>query len=111
MEPATQTRFETILENIKHLPDQPGCYLMKDKKGKIFYIGKAINLKSRVRSYFTGQDTRPFVSWLSHILYDIETIVVRNEKEALLLEHTLVHQHQPKFNIRTTLSAARQTSL
>lgn len=99
MKPATQTRFEAILENIKHLPDQPGCYLMKNKKGKIFYVGKAINLRSRLRSYFTGQDTRPFVSWLSHMLYDIETVVVRNEKEALLLEHTLIKQHQPQFNI------------
>jgi excinuclease ABC subunit C len=99
MEPAKQTRFDAILENLKHLPEAPGCYLMKDKKGKIFYIGKAINLKNRLRSYFTGQDTRPFVSWLSHILCDIETIVVRNEKEALILEHTLVNQHQPKYNI------------
>lgn len=99
MEPAKQTRFDAILENLKHLPEAPGCYLMKDKKGRIFYIGKAINLKARLRNYFTGQDTRPFVSWLSRILHDIETIVVRNEKEALLLEHTLVNTHQPKYNI------------
>ena len=73
---------------------------MKDHHGKIFYVGKAINLRSRVRSYFSGQDTRPFVAWLKHILADIETIVVRNNTESLLLERTLINQHKPKYNIQ-----------
>lgn len=48
-------------------PELPGCYLMRDKAGKVFYVGKAINLRSRIRSYFSGQDTRAFVSWLDQI--------------------------------------------
>jgi excinuclease ABC subunit C len=94
------SQFETLMERIKHLPEEPGCYIMKDHKGKVFYIGKAINLRSRVRNYFQGQDTRPFVSWLGRILADIETIVVRNNTEALLLEKTLIKEHNPRFNIQ-----------
>ncbi len=96
----TFSQFEKLLERTRNLPQEPGCYLMKDKRGKIFYIGKAINLRARVRSYFSGSDDRPFVGWLSRMLTDIETIVVRNDKEALLLEQTLIKQHQPKFNIQ-----------
>ncbi len=91
--------FDSIVERAKHFPAEPGCYLMKDRRGKIFYIGKAINLKTRVRSYFSGQDNRPFVAWLEDILADIEIIVVRNNTEALLLEQTLIQTHKPRFNI------------
>ncbi|MES2503690.1 MAG: excinuclease ABC subunit UvrC [Myxococcota bacterium] len=80
-------------------PEAPGCYLMKNKAGKIFYVGKAINLRNRIRSYFTGQDTRAFVGWLDRILDKIEVVVVRNDTEALLLEQTLVQLHNPKYNI------------
>lgn len=91
--------FEALKERIKSLPTEPGCYIMKDHKGKIFYIGKAINLRNRVRSYFTGQDTRTFVKFLGKILADIDIIMVRNGTEALLLEQTLIQKHKPKFNI------------
>lgn len=80
-------------------PEEPGCYLMKDKKGKVFYVGKAINLRNRIRSYFSGQDTRAFVSWLDRILDKIDIIVVHNNTEALLLEQTLIQLHNPKYNI------------
>ena len=80
-------------------PEQPGCYLMKDKKGKVFYVGKAINLRKRIRSYFTGQDTRVFVSWLDRILDTIEVIVVRNNTEALLLEQSLITKYKPRHNV------------
>ena len=93
------TLFNTIMERTKHFPTEPGCYIMKDSRGKIFYIGKAINLKNRVRNYFSGQDNRPFVAWLEHILADIEIVVVRNNTEALLLEQTLIQTHKPRFNI------------
>ncbi|MDA0713254.1 MAG: excinuclease ABC subunit UvrC, partial [bacterium] len=93
------TLFEQIIKRNKNLPAEPGCYLMKDRQGKIFYIGKAINLKKRIKSYFTGQDTRTFVKWLKHILADIEIIVVRNETEALILERNLIKKHNPRFNI------------
>src|SRR5262249_14220353 len=69
-------------------------------KGRIIYVGKATNLKARVRSYFNQTDTRDFVPLLGRILGDIETVIVNNEKEALLLENNLVKQHQPRFNVK-----------
>lgn len=82
------------------LPTEPGVYLFKDKSGEVVYVGKAINLRNRVRSYFskTG-DTRFFVRLLDELLGDIETIVTRNEKEALILENNLIKQHRPRFNV------------
>ena len=65
-----------VQQKISDLPGAPGCYLMKDKRGKIFYIGKASHLRNRVRSYFSGGDTRQFVYWLSDILFDLDIIVV-----------------------------------
>lgn len=91
--------FEAIVESISHFPQEPGCYLMKDHSGVIFYIGKANHLRDRVQNYFSGKDSRAFVAWLSEILGDIETIVVRNETEALLLERNLIQQHKPRYNI------------
>ena len=82
------------------VPTDPGVYLMKDRKGRIIYVGKAANLKARVRSYFNRTDTRDFVPLLGRILGDIETVVVNNEKEALLLENNLIKQHQPRFNVK-----------
>ena len=74
---------------------------MKDHAGEIIYVGKAVNLRSRVRSYFTRTgDTRAFVGLLDHVLGDLETVVVGNEKEALLLENELIKQHKPRFNVK-----------
>src|SRR3954464_8948984 len=74
---------------------------MKDRAGEIVYVGKAINLRSRVRSYFTRTgDTRAFVSLLDRILGDIETVITNSEKEALLLENELIKKHKPRFNVR-----------
>ena len=95
-----EERRTRIDERVRSLPTEPGCYLMKDRRGEIFYVGKASDLRSRVRSYFSGSDTRQFVEWLDELLDDLDIIVVRNEKEALLLERTLVRQHQPRFNVK-----------
>lgn len=92
-------RIERLRAQIRDLPTEPGCYLMKDRKGVIFYVGKAQNLRNRVRSYFSGSDTRQFVAWLDDLLHTLDIIVVRNEKEALLLERTLIREHQPRFNV------------
>ncbi len=92
-------RRDRIAEKVARLPTEPGCYLMHDRRGTIFYIGKASNLRSRVRSYFSGSDTRQFVAWLDDLLWDLDFVLVNNEKEALLLERTLVRQHQPRFNV------------
>jgi excinuclease ABC subunit C len=90
-------RLRSILER---MPQEPGVYLMKDKKGRVIYVGKAASLKARVRSYFTRSDTRAFVGLLGRLLGDIETVVTNNEKEALLLENNLIKQHQPRFNVK-----------
>lgn len=94
----------SLAEILERLPTDPGVYLMKDKRDKIIYVGKAANLRNRVRQYFqpaTG-DTRAFVPLLDGIVADIETVVTGNEKEALLLENNLIKRHQPRFNVKLT---------
>ena len=87
-------------EKLEALPAGPGVYLMKDSRGDVIYVGKAINLRARVRSYFgRSSDTRAFVPILEGLLGDVETVVVSNEKEALLLENELIKRHQPRFNV------------
>ncbi|MGH2638257.1 MAG: GIY-YIG nuclease family protein, partial [Rhabdochlamydiaceae bacterium] len=77
----------------------PGVYLMKNRQGDVLYIGKAKNLKVRLKQYFaTGRDGRPMVPFLIAEVSSIDIIVVPSEKEALLLENTLIKKHQPKFN-------------
>lgn len=86
---------------IEVVPHEPGCYLMRDKRGKIVYIGKAKDLKNRVRSYFRASgDTRAFVARLPYVLGDIEYIITANEKEAIILENTLIKEHKPKYNVQ-----------
>lgn len=78
----------------------PGVYLMRDPAGTILYIGKARNLRSRVRSYFgKGRDSRYHIQFLMSRVSDIEYIVTDTEKEALILENTLIKQHRPRYNI------------
>lgn len=79
-------------------PEKPGVYLMKDKQQQVIYIGKAKNLKHRLRQYFHQQDTRAMIPFLLSHITSIETIVCFSEKEALLLENTLIKKHQPKYN-------------
>ncbi len=90
---------EMIQHKLAILPDQPGCYLMKDRQGTIIYVGKAKVLKNRVRSYFTGShDTK--TQRLVNEIEDFEYIVTSSDKEALILELTLIKKHDPKYNIR-----------
>jgi excinuclease ABC subunit C len=89
-------------EFFERVPTAPGVYLMKDRAGRIVYVGKAKSLRARVRQYFRpGADARFFVATglLGRVLADIETVVVDNEKEALLLENHLIKKHQPRFNV------------
>jgi excinuclease ABC subunit C len=87
-------------EKLERLPADPGVYLMKDAAGEVIYVGKAVSLRSRVRSYFgRSSDTRAFIPFLDSILDDIDTVVVSNEKEALLLENELIKRYQPRFNV------------
>ncbi len=87
-----------LQDKLSLLPEQPGCYIMKDEKGKILYVGKAKVLKNRVRSYFTGVHNNKTTGLVSHIR-DFEYIVTGSEKEALLLEINLIKKHRPPFNI------------
>lgn len=86
--------------DIERLPAEPGCYLMRDAEGGIIYVGKAANLRSRVRQYFGAtSDTRYFVKLLDRFLDRIDVLVTANEKEALILENQLIKRHQPRFNV------------
>lgn len=91
---------QAIRDLLDRLPAQPGVYIMKGERGEVLYIGKATSLRSRVRSYFSGNDTRAFVAHLDTLLVDIETIVTTSPKEALLLENTLIKRHSPRFNFK-----------
>jgi excinuclease ABC subunit C len=85
---------------ITHFPTGPGVYLMKDGAGKVLYVGKAKNLRARVKQYFTpGRDEREMVPYLTAQVEAIDTLVVTSEKEALILENNLVKQHRPKYNV------------
>ena len=90
--------LQGILDN---LPSKPGCYLMKDQGGVVIYVGKAISLKNRVRSYFhadNGHDNK--TRRLVREIRDLEWILVGSELEALILEMTLIKKHRPKYNVR-----------
>jgi excinuclease ABC subunit C len=91
----------TLAEILEDLPVAPGVYIMKDHRGKPVYIGKAAVLRNRVRQYFQAAsgDSRDFVPLLEGLVTDIETVITSNEKEALLLENTLIKKHQPRFNV------------
>jgi excinuclease ABC subunit C len=87
------------VKHLEHYPAHPGVYLMKDAEHTIIYIGKAKQLKVRLKQYFSSTpDARPMVPFLVQEIAFIDTIVVDSEKEALLLENTLIKKHQPKFN-------------
>ncbi|MHB8873719.1 MAG: excinuclease ABC subunit UvrC [Myxococcaceae bacterium] len=90
-----------LAAKLESLPPSPGVYLMKDHQGTVVYVGKAVNLRSRVRSYFQPgtSDSRAFVGLLDELLGDLETVLTANEKEALLLENHLIKAHRPRFNV------------
>ncbi|MCR4431891.1 MAG: excinuclease ABC subunit UvrC [Tepidanaerobacteraceae bacterium] len=87
-------------ERIASFPERPGVYIMKDKRGKIIYVGKAVSLKNRVRSYFQSSKNLPVkVASMVPMIEDIEYIVTDSEVEALILECNLIKFHRPKYNI------------
>jgi len=93
---------ETLTAKLQTLPPRPGCYLFKDKQGRVLYVGKATSLRSRVRSYFqeSSTDTRMQVPFLLSAVDDVDTIVTGSEKEATILEDSLIKRHKPRFNIK-----------
>ncbi|EOP17204.1 excinuclease ABC subunit C [Bacillus cereus] len=90
---------EHLKEKLAILPDQPGCYLMKDKQGTVIYVGKAKVLKNRVRSYFTGSHDGKALRLVGEIV-DFEYIVTSSNLEALILELNLIKKYDPKYNIQ-----------
>ena len=91
---------ETVAEKLKLLPEAPGVYIMKDARGKIIYVGKAVVLKNRVRQYFqhNKQHTAKVRAMVSHVA-DFELILTHSEVEALILECNLIKKHRPHYNI------------
>ncbi|MCB1113360.1 MAG: excinuclease ABC subunit UvrC [Chlamydiia bacterium] len=91
------TSFDTNL--LRRFPKAPGVYVMKGERGKVIYVGKAKNLKARIKQYFNKSgDDREMIPYLRKDLRDIEVTVVHSEKEALLLENTLIKKYKPKYN-------------
>ena len=88
-----------IEEQLKLLPDKPGVYIMHDADDKIIYVGKAVNLKNRVRSYFRKTDKTERIKRMVSLIDHFEYIVVDNEAEALILECNLIKKNRPKFNV------------
>ncbi len=89
----------TLSEKLQNLPDDPGVYLMKDARGHIIYVGKAVLLRNRVRSYFQKGAKDEKTEIMVRNIADLETIVTHTELEALILESTLIKKHHPRFNI------------
>jgi len=89
-----------LATKVKSFPASPGVYLMKDSLGRIIYVGKALDLKKRVASYLGDRDKRYQVGFLMKRVADIDCLVTDNEKEALLLENTLIKKHRPRYNLQ-----------
>lgn len=96
----TPEEIRARIENrLSILPDDPGCYLMKNKAGEIIYVGKAKNIKNRVRSYFRGAHDTKTTKLVSEI-HHFDTIITHSDKEALILEINLIQQYKPQYNIK-----------
>ena len=99
-ESGAKTREERIEEQLKGLPAKPGVYLFRNAKGTVLYVGKAKSLRSRVRSYFRGGDSRLGLDRMVSRVEQIEVIVTQTEVEAFHLEQNLIKRHRPTFNVR-----------
>ena len=89
-----------LLERVDSLPAEPGVYLFKSEGGAVLYVGKAQNLRSRVRQYVAGGDGRVHIPALMERVADVQVLVTPSVKDALLLENELIKQHRPTFNVR-----------
>lgn len=99
---APERNLSAIKEKVRRLPHRPGVYLMKDRLGSVLYVGKAKDLKKRVSTYFQPSRnlklTQPKVAAMIDLIHDVDTLEVRSEQEALLLEGKLIKQFRPKYN-------------
>ena len=91
---------ELVRERLKSVPNRPGCYLMRDRRGVIIYVGKAKNLRRRVLGYFRpGARHAPKVRSMVETVWDFDVMTVKNDAEALLTEASLIKKYKPQFNI------------
>jgi excinuclease ABC subunit C len=93
---------DAVQAKLEKLPAAPGCYVFRDKKGGVLYVGKAKSLRARVRSYFqaASTDTRAFIPFLRKQVVDLDTIVTATEKEAAILENSLIKESKPRYNVK-----------
>ena len=97
--PGTSNHLPTIAERVAQVPTEPGCYLWKDAKGEVIYVGKAKNLRARMRQYVTLSDEREKIPLMMQVVRDFDYVVVGSEHEALVLERNLIAQYHPYFNV------------
>src|SRR5678815_142725 len=90
----------SVSEKLTGMPSRPGVYLMRETGGKVIYVGKAKDLRTRVRAYFNQSDERSQIQFLVRRIADIDSLVTSNDKEALILENNLIKQYKPRYNIR-----------
>ena len=95
-----QVRIDSLKKLVAEFPASPGVYIMKNGEAKIIYVGKAKELRHRVRSYFQKNHESPKTQFLVRNIVHIEYILTKTEAEALLLEATLIKKHRPLYNIR-----------
>lgn len=97
-----ESRGQTPLtaERLRTLPTAPGVYLMKNTQGKVIYVGKAKNLRARVRNYFGSGDGRVTVKFLVKQIATVDTVVTVDEREAIILENDLIKKYKPRYNVR-----------
>ncbi len=91
---------DELAGRISRLPTSPGVYLFLNATSKVLYVGKAVNLRARARQYLSGHDTRAMVPHLVREAVDVEVVLTSTEKEALILENTLIKKHQPRYNAK-----------
>lgn len=89
-----------LIEKVKHLSESPGCYLWKNAKDEVIYVGKALKLLNRVKNYLSPRPRDMKLRFLQKEIFDLEWIITRTEKEALILEATLIKKYNPKYNVR-----------
>jgi len=91
---------DRLVERVASIPTTSGVYLFRDARGKVIYVGKAANLRARLRQYLRGDDGRFFVPFLVSDADDVDVVLTNTEKEALLLENELIKQHRPRYNVK-----------
>ena len=94
-----EKKHDNVL-NSDNAPTKPGCYIMRDASGNVLYVGKARNLRARLRNYINETDSRYSVKFLMRRVASVDFLVVDSEKDALLLENTLIKRHKPRYNVR-----------